>query len=127
VDRSSAAQQLTRPDDQTLRVWQQVKAALRQALGADQFGAWLADLRPVAIAAEDRALLLDGPPQARTWVGQRYGALLAGASAPLGLPVRIVSDRELALIAALDLSAVAEGRGAGRALPVDRPTDKEAV
>jgi hypothetical protein len=127
LDRSSAAQELTGTDDQTLRVWQQVTARLREALGADQFDVWLADLRPAAIATEDRALLLDGPSQVRTWVAQRYGVLLADASAPLGLLVRIASDRELALLAALDRSAVPLVRGAGRALPVDRPNDKEAV
>jgi hypothetical protein len=88
-------------DEPARAAWRRLQGGLRRRLGDARFEIWIAPLSAVAVSAVGHELLLDGPAPVRTWVAQRFAAVLVEASDACGRSARIVSDRELALLTVL--------------------------
>ena len=128
VDRAVAARELLPLGEPDHAAWHQIQAALRLRLGDARFEIWIAPLSPVAVSAVGHELLLDGPGPVRTWIAQRFAAVLADVSGSCGCSARMVSDRELALLTVLsrspDVSAVGTAGSEVHTVPLD---DQEAI
>jgi hypothetical protein len=128
VDRAVAARELLPLDEPDHAAWRQLRAALRLRLGDARFEIWIAPLSPVTVSAVGHELLLDGPAPVRTWVAQRFAAVLAEVCDACGCSARIVSDRELVLLTVLSGSLGGSVAGAADSevhpVPLD---DKEAI
>ena len=59
--------------------WQQIQGALRESVGEQTYGLWLAPLRCVSLNAN--TLTLAGPPEVSAWASQRLAGALANATA----------------------------------------------
>lgn len=82
-------------------VWQEMRGVLRQQLGDGPFEVWFASVDLVAASAVDGALLLASEdPVLLPWLRVRWAPLLVGLSQRFGQPLRIATDRELAIRAA---------------------------
>ena len=78
--------------------WPTVRKRLIALVGVTQFGVWLSAIEPIGVSAVDGALVLaTSSPEAHVWSRGRYGHLIHQLSPIAGRPVRLASDRELAL------------------------------
>jgi len=100
-------------------VWNLIATELRAAVGGELYEVWLAPLRLVSI--DESLVTVSAPPATRSWVADRYGAVIArSASKALGGAV------EVRIVDALGSPGKAPNGGDGRrssgreALP-DRP------
>jgi chromosomal replication initiator protein len=69
--------------------WQQIQGALRESVGEQTYGLWLAPLRCVSLNAN--TLTLAGPPEVSAWASQRLAGALANATASVLGPAVAVS------------------------------------
>jgi hypothetical protein len=112
VELDAIRQQLPHPGEVDVADWQQIRSELRRIVGESTFEIWLAQLELIA-TDPDRRLLLTSPAATRAWVVKRFGRALDRAAGPVGRELRLASDRELALLRALNATTPNVGVGAG--------------
>ena len=103
-------------------LWPALRVHILDAVGATAFEVWLSTLTPLAVSAVDGALVLaTSRSETQVWVRGRYRQLFTSLDAIAGRPVRLASDRELALHHALSPAGCPSTDPAGR-----RPADPAA-
>ena len=101
--------------------WQKVSDRLKETLGADTHGRWIAVLAPVSTPEEDSLLLAARDEWTKFWIEQNWLAFIraaAGAVLP-GVSVSIAVDPEAA-------APAAEAEAAPAAEAPEAPAEAEA-
>jgi hypothetical protein len=107
VDLATVRAEFAEPRPEDLADWQQVRSDLQHSVSESVFELWL---EPVELVAADSAgcLLLACPLDTRSWVAERFGHLLERAGRSVNRQLKVATDREMQLLAALADAATFE-------------------
>jgi hypothetical protein len=100
VDLATVRAEFADPRPEDLADWQQVRSELQHSVSDSVFELWL---DPVELVAADSAgcLLLACPSDTRSWVAERFGHLLERLGRSVNRQLKVATDREMRLLAAL--------------------------
>ena len=68
--------------------WARIRELLAEAVSADTFAVWFEPVKVIAID-RDGALVLDAPPELRSWLSGRFARLIEHAAERVGRATRI--------------------------------------
>ena len=121
---ATARAEFAEPRPEDLADWQQVRSELQHSVSESVFELWL---EPVELVAADSAgcLLLACPSDTRSWVAERFGHLLERAGRSVSRQLKVATDREVQLLAALAGAATFEPAASPR-VPEPDPSCTEA-
>jgi len=124
VDLATVRAEFAEPKPEDLADWQQVRSELQHSVSESVFELWL---EPVELVAADSAgcLLLACPSDTRSWVAERFGHLLERAGRSVSRQLKVATDREVQLLAALAGAATFEPAASPR-VPEPDPSCTEA-
>jgi hypothetical protein len=92
VDLAEVRRGLDPPGPTDRADWERIRERLRVGLGEEMFGIWLGPLQLIAVDAS--VLVIAVPPQAASWVRDRFGRLLAAGAQSTGRALRLANEAE---------------------------------
>jgi hypothetical protein len=113
VEIASIRAQFAEPDAVDRSDWDQIRSEMSRIAGESIFDLWLSELEPVAVD-QAGSLVLACPPPTRAWVAERYGRLLELAGRSVNRQLKVATDREMQLLAALADAASFESAASPR-------------
>jgi hypothetical protein len=118
VDLATVRAEFADPRPEDLADWQQVRSELQRSVSDSVFELWL---DPVELVAADSAgcLLLACPSDTRSWVAERFGHLLERLGRSVNRQLKVATDREMQLLAALAGAATFEPAASPRVHELD--------